>query len=398
MPDSLAARQVSRLAENARRNNIPYIPMRDSRHGIVHVIGPELGFTLPGATLVCGDSHTCTHGALGALAFGIGASECECVLATQTLRQRKQKRMRVILSGRAAGGVGVKDMVLALIAHIGVGGGVGHAIEYVGDAVAALSIEARMTLCNMSIEAGSRVGMIAPDETTFAYLEGRPLAPRGKDWIAALAHWRALASDPDASFDREVALDVDGLDPRVTWGTTPEENLPVGGQIPDPDDEPNPDRRARMRRSLAYMDLAPGARLTDVRIDRVFIGSCTNGRLDDLRQAAAIVAGRRAAKNVAAIVVPGSATVRRQAEAEGLDRIFRDAGFEWRDAGCSMCVGMNDDRLAPGERCASTSNRNFEGRQGPGGRTHLMSPAMAAAAALAGRLADVREFAREDPV
>ncbi len=346
MADGLAARQVSRLAENARRHGIRYIPMRDSRHGIVHVIGPELGLTLPGATLVCGDSHTCTHGALGALAFGIGASECECILATQTLRQRKQKRLRVTLSGRPAAGVGVKDIVLGLIARIGVGGGVGHAIEYAGDAVASLSMEARMTLCNMSIEAGSRVGMIAPDETTFAYLEGRPFVPRSDDWTAALNHWKTLASDPDARFDREVALDVGGLDPRVTWGTTPEENLPVGGEIPDPDDEPDLDPRARMRRSLAYMDLAPRTRLTDVRIDRVFIGSCTNGRLDDLRQAAAIVAGRQAAKNVAAIVVPGSATVRRQAEIEGLDRIFRDAGFEWRDAGCSMCAGMNDDRLA----------------------------------------------------
>jgi 3-isopropylmalate/(R)-2-methylmalate dehydratase large subunit len=392
MPDGLAARQVSRLVENARRYGIAYIPMRDSRHGIVHVIGPELGFTLPGATLVCGDSHTCTHGALGALAFGIGASECESVLATQTLHQRKQKRMRVTLTGNLPGVVSVKDVVLALIAHIGVGGGVGHAIEYAGDAVAALSMEARMTLCNMSIEAGSRVGMIAPDATTFAYLERRPLAPRDADWSAAVAHWKTLSSDPDARFDREVQLEVGVLAPRVTWGTTPEENLPVGSKVPDPDEEPDPDRRARMRRSLTYMGLEPRTRLTDVRIDRVFVGSCTNGRLEDLRAAAKVIAGRRVASNVAAVAVPGSAAVKRMAEAEGLDRIFRDAGFEWRDAGCSMCVGMNDDRLGRGERCASTSNRNFEGRQGPGGRTHLMSPAMAAAAALAGRLADVREF------
>ena len=395
MPEGLAARQVSRLAENARRYGIAYIPMRDSRHGIVHVIGPELGFTLPGATLVCGDSHTSTHGALGALAFGIGASECECALATQTLRQRKQKRMRATLTGALPSSVSVKDIVLALIARIGVGGGVGHAIEYAGDVVAALSMEARMTLCNMSIEAGSRVGMIAPDAITFAYLESRPLAPRQGDWSTAVAYWKTLPSDSDARFDREIQLDVGGLAPRVTWGTTPEENLPVGSEIPDPEDEPDPDRRARMRRSLAYMGLTPGARLTDLRIDRVFIGSCTNGRLEDLRAAAKIVAGRRVAPNVSALAVPGSATVKRLAEAEGLDRIFRDAGFEWRDAGCSMCVGMNDDRLGPAERCASTSNRNFEGRQGPGGRTHLMSPAMAAAAALAGRLADVREFAHE---
>jgi 3-isopropylmalate/(R)-2-methylmalate dehydratase large subunit len=289
----------------------------------------------------------------------------------------------------------VKDIVLALIARIGIGGGVGHAIEYAGDAVTALSIEARMTLCNMSIEAGSRVGMIAPDATTFAYLEGRALAPKGDDRTRAIASWKALASDPGARFDREVEIDVGGLSPRVSWGTTPEENLGIEAEVPNPEDEPDPERRARMQRSLAYMDLKPGARLAELRIDRVFIGSCTNGRLEDLRQAAAIAAGRRVAPNVAAIVVPGSATVRLQAEAEGLDRIFRDAGFEWREAGCSMCVGMNDDRLQPGERCASTSNRNFEGRQGPGGRTHLMSPAMAAAAAVAGRLSDVRELAAE---
>jgi 3-isopropylmalate/(R)-2-methylmalate dehydratase large subunit len=298
--------------------------------------------------------------------------------------------MRVLLEGQPAAGVGVKDMILALIARIGVSGGVGYAIEYAGGAIANLSMEARMTLCNMSIEAGSRVGLVAPDETTFAWLAGRPMAPAGADWEAAMAYWKTLPTDPDAVFDREVSLNVGALAPRVTWGTTPEDNLPIDGVVPDPDREPDPDRRARMQRSLRYMGLKPGARLNEVPIDRVFIGSCTNGRLEDLRQAAAILVGRRVAPNVAAIVVPGSATVRLQAEAEGLDRVFRAAGFEWRDSGCSMCVAMNDDRLQSGERCASTSNRNFEGRQGPNGRTHLMSPAMAAAAAISGKLTDVR--------
>ncbi len=352
--------------------------------------GPELGFTLPGTTLVCGDSHTCTHGAFGAMAFGIGASECECILAAQVLRQRKQRRMRVTITGTLGGGVTVKDVSLALIATIGASGGVGYAIEYAGPTVSALSMDARMTLCNMSIEAGSRVGMVAPDETTFAYLEGRPLAPRGRQWEAAVSHWRSLASDGDAVFDQEVSLDASQLAPRVSWGTTPEENLPIDGRVPDPATELDPSKRAKMQRSLSYMGLSPGMRFEDIAIDRVFIGSCTNGRIEDLRLASAIAAGRRVAPNVKAIVVPGSAGVRLQAEAEGLDRIFRQAGFEWRDAGCSMCVAMNDDRLAPGERCASTSNRNFEGRQGQGGRTHLMSPAMAAAAAMTGRLTDVR--------
>jgi 3-isopropylmalate/(R)-2-methylmalate dehydratase large subunit len=390
LPDGLAARQVSRLESNAERFGIPYIPMNDRRHGIVHVIGPELGFTLPGATLVCGDSHTCTHGAFGALAFGIGSSECECIFATQTLRQKKQKRMRVVLDGALPAGVTVKDIILALIGEIGTGGGNGHAIEFAGSAVRALSMEARMTLCNMSIEAGSRVGMVAPDETTFAYLKGRPLAPAGADWDAAVAHWRSLATDADAVFDREVRLDVSALSPRISWGTTPEENLPITGRVPDPAAESDPSRRARIARSLAYMGLEPGKPLAEITIDRVFIGSCTNSRIEDLRLAAKVVAGRQVAANVAAIVVPGSAGVRLQAEAEGLDAVFRAAGFEWRDSGCSMCVAMNDDRLSPGERCASTSNRNFEGRQGQGGRTHLMSPAMAAAAAISGRLTDVR--------
>jgi 3-isopropylmalate/(R)-2-methylmalate dehydratase large subunit len=392
LPEGLASKQVTRLRDNTRRFGIPYVPIRDAHHGIVHVIGPELGFTLPGTTLVCGDSHTCTHGAFGALAFGIGSSECECIFATQTLPQQRQKRMCVRLEGALRAGVTVKDVVLALIALIGTRGGTGHAIEYAGSAIATLSMEARMTLCNMSIEAGSRVGMVAPDDATFAYIEGRPLAPKGKLWEAALDDWRALPSDAEAAFDKEVRLDVAALAPRVSWGTTPEESAPIDGRVPDPDAEADPARRARIERSLAYMDLRPGTALQDVAIDRVFIGSCTNGRIEDLRAAAAVVGGRRVASSVAAMVVPGSASVRRQAEAEGLDRIFRAAGFEWREAGCSMCVAMNDDRLAPGQRCASTSNRNFEGRQGVGGRTHLMSPPMAAAAALAGHLVDVRAF------
>ena len=392
LPDGLAANQVSRLRANSQRFGIDYIPMQDRRHGIVHVIGPEMGFTLPGATLVCGDSHTCTHGAFGALAFGIGSSECECILATSTIRQRKQKRMRVNLEGRLPLGVAVKDIILALIARIGIGGGIGHAIEYAGPAIATLSMEARMTLCNMSIEAGSRVGMVAPDETTFAYIKGRPLAPAGAEWERAVAYWRTLRSDPDAVFDREVTIDVSALAPQVSWGTSPEETAPVDGRVPDPDRETDPARRDRMRKSLDYMALTPGTPFAEIPIDRVFIGSCTNGRIEDLRLAAAVVVGRKVAPTVSGIVVPGSAGVRRQAEAEGLDRIFRDAGFEWRDSGCSMCVAMNDDRLSEGERCASTSNRNFEGRQGKNGRTHLMSPAMAAAAAIAGRLTDIRRL------
>jgi len=392
LPEGLATNQVTRLRANSERFGIDYIPMQDRRHGIVHVIGPEMGFTLPGATLVCGDSHTCTHGAFGALAFGIGSSECECILATQTLRQSKQKRMRVLLEGTLSPGVAVKDIILALIARIGIGGGIGHAIEYAGSTIASLSMEARMTLCNMSIEAGSRVGMVAPDETTFAYLKGRPLAPNGAMWDCAVAYWKTLRSDPDAEFDREVVIDVSTLAPQVSWGTSPEETAAVDGRVPDPEHEADPARRERMRRSIAYMDLVPGTRFADIAVDRVFIGSCTNGRIEDLRLAAAVVAGRKVAATVAGIVVPGSAGVRLQAEAEGLDRIFRDAGFEWRDSGCSMCVAMNDDRLEEGERCASTSNRNFEGRQGKNGRTHLMSPAMAAAAAITGHLTDVREL------
>ncbi len=390
LPDGLAARQLSRLEENCARFGIRYIPMRHRRHGIVHVIGPELGFTLPGVTLVCGDSHTSTHGAFGAIAFGIGASECECVFATQTLRQRKPKSMRVVLEGSLPEDTAVKDIILALIARIGTHGGVGYAIEYAGPAIVELSMEARMTLCNMSIEAGSRIGMVAPDETTIAYVKGRPLAPAGDGWDRAVDDWRALRTDPDARFDRELVLDVSALAPQVSWGTNPGETAPIGGRVPDPALEADPGRRAKMERSLAYMGLTPGLPLTEIAIDRVFIGSCTNGRIEDLRRAAKVLAGQRIAQGVSGIVVPGSAAVRLQAEAEGLDRVFVAAGLEWRDAGCSMCVAMNDDRLAAGERCASTSNRNFEGRQGIGGRTHLMSPAMAAAAAIAGRLVDVR--------
>jgi len=394
LPDSLARRQVARLVENAAEFGIPYIPIRDRRHGIVHVIGPELGFTLPGTVLVCGDSHTCTHGAFGAIAFGIGASECECVFATQAIRQRKQKTMRILLEGERPEGVEVKDFILAIIARIGVGGGAGYAIEYAGSAVRALSMEQRMTLCNMSIEAGSRVGMVAPDEKTFAYLEGRPLAPKGDEWDCAVEAWKQLVSDEDAVFDREVVIDVSELAPFVSWGTTPEECAPINATVPDPSREVDEARRAKMQRSLDYMGLKPGMPLSQIRIDRVFIGSCTNGRIEDLRKAASVVKGHKVADNVAAIVVPGSAAVRIQAEQEGLDRIFIEAGFEWRTSGCSMCVAMNDDRLTEGERCASTSNRNFEGRQGKGGRTHLMSPPMAAAAALTGRLTDVRQIGR----
>lgn len=386
----LAADQVARLIRNSGRFGISYIPTTDRRHGIVHIIGPELGFTLPGSVVVCGDSHTCTHGAFGVLAFGIGASECECVLATQTLVQRKQKRFRVNLKGRLPPGVQAKDIILALIARIGVSAGVGHAIEYAGSAIAHLSMEQRMTLCNMSIEAGSRIGMIAPDQTTFDYLRGRSLAPSGDEWDRAVQYWTSLASDLDATFDREETIDVSALTPFVSWGTTPEESASVTGRVPDPDHEQDLVRRARMRRSLDYMGLKAGTPLEDIKINRVFIGSCTNSRIEDLRLAAKVVAGRRISDSVVGIVVPGSAAVRIAAEQEGLDRVFREAGFEWRHSGCSMCVAMNDDRLAPGDRCASTSNRNFEGRQGVGGRTHLMSPPMAAAAALVGHLCDVR--------
>ena len=390
--DPLARAQIARLEENVAAFGMPYIPLTDARQGIVHVIGPELGFTLPGTTLVCGDSHTTTHGAYGALAFGIGTSECAIVLATQCLPQRRATTMRVALDGALGRFLTSKDVALGLIAAIGAGGGSGYALEFTGAPLAGFSMAARMTLCNMAIEAGARVGLVAPDEVTFGALEGKPMAPKGKLWERALDDWRRLPADADATYDREVQFGLDALQPYVTWGTSPEDALPVGGRVPDPEAEASEARRARRAKALAYMGLTPGTALADIAIDRAFIGSCTNGRIEDLRLAAEVAAGRRVARGVEAIVVPGSGLVRAQAEAEGLDRIFLDAGFEWRAAGCSMCVAMNDDRLEPQQRCASTSNRNFEGRQGNGGRTHLMSPAMAAAAAIAGHIVDVREL------
>jgi 3-isopropylmalate/(R)-2-methylmalate dehydratase large subunit len=371
---------------------VPLFATGSGREGIVHVIGPELGLTQPGMTIVCGDSHTSTHGAFGALAFGVGTSEVEHVLATQTLPQSRPRTMRVSFEGDLAEHVSAKDLILAAIGEVGVSGGVGHVVEYAGESIRALSMENRMTVCNMSIEWGARAGMIAPDDTTFAYLEGRPGAPAGAAWERALDDWRSLASDEDAVFDRELIVDVTRLVPQVTWGTNPQMVAPVHGEVPDPGDYDDPTERAGVERALTYMGLAPGTRIEDIAVDRVFIGSCTNARIEDLRTAAAVVAGKRVHPPVRALVVPGSATVKRQAEDEGLDRIFTAAGFEWRRAGCSMCLGMNPDILQPGERCASTSNRNFEGRQGRGGRTHLVSPALAAAAAVAGHFVDPREL------
>ena len=382
--------KVETLQSNAKNTRITLFPVGDDRQGIVHVIGPEQGITQPGVTLVCGDSHTSTHGALGALAFGIGASEVAHVLATQTLWQAKAKTFRVRVDGRLSAGVYSKDIILALIAKIGAFGGTGFTLEYAGEAIRALSMEARMTICNMSIEAGARSGMIAPDETTFEYLAGRPHSPKGADWDRAVARWRALPSDADARFDREVTLDAANIEPMATWGTSPEHGVGVGGVVPDPAREMDAARRASMEKALRYMDLEPGQQVEGLAIDRVFIGSCTNSRLEDLRAAAKVVRGRKAV--VPALVVPGSGLVKKAAEAEGLDRVFIDAGFDWRDAGCSMCVGMNGDLVGAGERCASTSNRNFEGRQGKGARTHLMSPAMAAAAAVTGKITDVRKL------
>ena len=386
--------QVATLAQNCAEFGVEYFSMEDSRQGIVHIIGPEQGFTLPGMTIVCGDSHTATHGAFGALAFGIGTSEVEHVLATQTLLQRPAKNMRVLVEGALPTGVGAKDLILAIIGRLGTAGGTGHVIEYAGDAIAALGMEGRMTVCNMTIEAGARAGLIAPDATTFAYLKGRPMAPSGDNWERAVAWWRTLPSDPGAAYDSEIRLDAAAIAPLVTWGTSPEDVVPVTGAVPDPAAAASESKRRAMERSLQYMGLAAGTRMQDVRVDRVFIGSCTNGRIEDLREAAGIARGRRVADGVGAMVVPGSGLVKTQAEAEGLDRIFVEAGFEWREPGCSMCLAMNADRLEPGERCASTSNRNFEGRQGRGGRTHLMSPAMAAAAAITGHLTDVRDLAQ----
>ena len=390
--DPESALQVATLENNAREFAVTYYAMDDIRQGIVHIVGPEQGLTLPGQTIVCGDSHTATHGAFGALAFGIGTSEVEHVLATQTLLTRPSKNMRVTVNGRTAPGVTAKDIILAIIGRIGTAGGTGYVIEYAGDAIRNLSMEGRMTVCNMSIEAGARAGLIAPDETTFAYLKGRPHAPKGAAWEAAVNYWKTLKSDEGAKFDAEITLDAADIPPLVTWGTSPENVIPVTGRVPDPAAEPDAQRRAAMERMLDYMGLKPGIAMKDVRIDRVFIGSCTNGRIEDFREVAKIVQGKRVAAHVNAMIVPGSGLVKEQAEQEGLDRIFRDAGFEWREPGCSMCLAMNADKLEPGERCASTSNRNFEGRQGRGGRTHLMSPAMAAAAAIKGHLTDVRDL------
>ena len=384
--------QIETLERNVVEFGVPYFPLRDKRQGIVHVIGPEQGISLPGMTIVCGDSHTSTHGALGALAFGIGSSEVEHVLATQTLLQKPAKNMLVRVDGVLPAGVSAKDVVLAIIGRIGTAGGTGHVIEYAGEAIRALDMAGRLTVCNMSIEAGARAGMIAPDETTFAYIKGRPFAPQGEAFDHAVAYWRTLASDEGAVYDKTVVLDAAEIVPMVTWGTSPETVVPITGRVPDPADVADEAKRADMTRMLTYMGLSPGQALSGLPVDVVFIGSCTNSRIEDLRAAAGIARGRHVAAGVRALVVPGSGLVKLEAEAEGLDRVFLDAGFEWREAGCSMCLGMNPDKLTPGQRCASTSNRNFEGRQGPGGRTHLLSPAMAAAAAVTGHLTDSREI------
>ena len=384
--------QVEALEKNAAEFGVPYFAMDDKRQGIVHVIGPEQGFTLPGMTIVCGDSHTATHGAFGALAFGIGTSEVEHVLATQTLIQKPAKNMRITVDGTLAAGVTAKDVILAIIGKIGTAGGTGHVIEFAGSAICGLSMEGRMTVCNMAIEAGARAGMIAPDATTFAYLQDRPMTPKGGDWDNAVAYWQSLPSDEGARYDTEIAMAAEDIAPTVTWGTSPEDAIAINGAVPDPSKETDPSKRAKIERAIEYMGLEAGQKMTDVKVDTVFIGSCTNSRIEDLRAAAALVDGRTVAAGMRAMVVPGSGLVKEQAEAEGLDKVFVAAGFEWREPGCSMCLAMNADKLAEGERCASTSNRNFEGRQGRGGRTHLVSPQMAVAAALAGYLADVREI------
>ncbi len=389
--DEMSRTQMDVLARNCEEFGIRLFPMGSRNQGIVHVIGPELGLTQPGMVIVCGDSHTATHGAFGALAFGIGTSEVEHVLATQTLPQNPPKTMAVEVVGSLPRGVTAKDVILGIINRIGVDGGIGHVIEYRGQIIRGISMEERMTVCNMSIEGGARAGLIAPDETTFAWLKDRPYAPSGEGWDRAVAHWRTLVTDDGATFDRVVTIDAAGLEPFVTWGTTPAQSVPVTGRVPRPDDAPDAATAEQWQRALTYMGLDGGEAIVGLPIDRVFIGSCTNARLGDLRVAAEVVAGRRVADGVRAMVVPGSGLVKAAAEAEGLDRIFVEAGFEWREPGCSMCLGMNPDVLGPGERCASTSNRNFEGRQGAGGRTHLVSPQMAAAAALTGRFVDVRE-------
>jgi len=384
--------QVEALEKNAADFGVPYFAMDDIRQGIVHVIGPEQGFTLPGMTIVCGDSHTATHGAFGALAFGIGTSEVEHVLATQTLIQKPAKNMRITVDGTLADSVTAKDVILAIIGKIGTAGGTGHVIEFAGSVIRGFSMEGRMTVCNMAIEAGARAGMIAPDQTTYDYLADRPMTPKGDHWDRAVAYWQTLPSDAGAVYDVEITLAAEDIAPTVTWGTSPEDALAITDAVPNPDKEKDANKRAKMERAIAYMGLTPGQKLTDIKVDTVFIGSCTNSRIEDLRAAAALAEGRKVADGMRALVVPGSGLVKEQAEAEGLDKIFIDAGFEWREPGCSMCLAMNADKLAEGERCASTSNRNFEGRQGRGGRTHLVSPQMAVAAALSGHLADVRNI------
>ena len=390
--DPESALQIETLAENAREFGIDYFGERDKRQGIVHIIGPEQGFTLPGTTIVCGDSHTSTHGAFGALAHGIGTSEVEHVLATQTLIQRKAKNMRVRVDGRLLPGVTAKDIILAIIGEIGTAGGTGYVIEYAGEAIRALSVEGRMTICNMSIEGGARAGLIAPDQKTFDYIKGRPRAPKAGAFEMAQRHWETLYSDEDAVFDHEIVLHAEKLPPLVTWGTSPEQVVSISGRVPVPSEIMDEGKRTAAERSLDYMGLKGGEKITDIALDRIFIGSCTNGRIEDLREVARIVEGRKISANLSAMIVPGSGLVKEQAEAEGLDKIFKEAGFEWREPGCSMCLGMNPDQLSPRERCASTSNRNFEGRQGRLGRTHLVSPVMAAAAAIAGRFVDIREW------
>ena len=392
--DAESRNQLEALERNAPAFDVRYFGATAREQGIVHVVGPEQGFSLPGTTIVCGDSHTAAHGGVGALAFGIGTSEVEHVLATQTLQLRQSKSMQVVTEGELGPGVTSKDLILHIIGTIGTGGGTGHVIEYRGRVFEAMSVESRLTVCNMSIEGGARAGIIAPDETTFAYLKGRPLAPQGEEWDAAVAYWRTLHTDEGAQFDKTVRIDAAAVEPTVTWGTSPEDTVPIGGVVPDPASFADPSKQKAARASLDYMGLEPGQPMAEVEVQNVFIGSCTNSRIEDLRAAAEVLKGRRKAPGVKwAIVVPGSGLVKEQAEAEGLDRIFTDAGLEWREPGCSACLGMNPDKVPPGERCASTSNRNFVGRQGPGARTHLVSPAMAAAAAVTGKLTDVRELA-----
>ena len=384
--------QVETLERNCREFEIELFDMKDKRQGIVHIIGPEQGFTQPGTVIVCGDSHTATHGAFGALAFGIGTSEVEHVLATQTLIQKKSKNLLINITGKLPIGVTSKDVILQTIGKIGTAGGTGMVIEYAGEVIEKLNIEQRMTICNMSIEAGARAGLIAPDAKTIQYLKDKPKSPKGINWDKAVQHWSQLKSDPDAKFDKKVEIKGDSISPMVTWGTSPQDVVPITGSVPDPEKEKDKDRKASINRSLNYMGLKPNTKMTDIKIDRIFIGSCTNGRISDLKEAAKVIKGRKIATHVNALVVPGSGLVKEQAEKEGIDKVFKEAGFEWREPGCSMCLAMNDDKLNPKERCASTSNRNFEGRQGRGGRTHLVSPAMAAAAAIDGYLTDVRKF------